>query len=117
MMTLPLTYYQRVVLWNMIGSYQAPSLKMVSVYVRLIEKVRLTDEESIDSKFNTNGAAFSWNLPRPGFGNKVVDLENDEAKALVECIESASPVRVSDASWLTEVISSLTPQEVEKSNA
>jgi hypothetical protein len=107
MQSLSLAYYQRVMLWNMIGNYSAPNLKEASVYLRIIEKIRLSDIEQVETEFTSTGNQYGWKLPAPSYGNCVVDLENEEAKALATAIESATPVRVIDAEWLSNMVAEL----------
>jgi hypothetical protein len=105
--TISLPYYQRVMLWNMLGNYQAPNLKEASVYLRIIEKVRLSDLEQVETEFTQGGQQFGWKLPSLTYGTATIDLENEEAKALATAIESATPVRVIDAEWLGNLVAEL----------
>ena len=107
MQNLSLDFYRRVMLWQLVGSHPAPSLKEASVFLRIIEKLRLTDAEMLASQFVQDGGRFSWRLPEPEYGTRTVELENEEAKALVTAMEGQNPVRVSDAEWMLKVISEL----------
>ena len=107
MQSLTLPFYQRVFLWNVIGNHAAPNLKEASVGLRVIEKLRLTDEEQLESEFAVNGQQYGWKLPDPDYGTKTVDLETDEGKALAAAIEAA-PTRVMDAVWLQPIVDQLT---------
>lgn len=108
MQAADITYYQRVILWLMIGSHQAANLREASTYLRIIEKVRLTDQETRDSQFlQLESGQCSWRLPAPGYGDKCVELEDSEATALIAAIETASPVKVIDAAWMERLISAL----------
>jgi hypothetical protein len=98
----------------MVGAFPASNIKTAAVYLRLIEKIRLSDEENIESKFKADGNQFSWNLPIMGYGDCEIELENDEATSLVTCIEETSPVRVSDAAWLLKIVASLKPKDESK---
>jgi hypothetical protein len=91
----------------MLGIHPAPNLKEASVFLRLIEKIRLSDQESLESKFQSMGNQISWNLPSNGYGNKRIEIEDSEANSLTLCIEQASPIRVNDATWLQELVDSL----------
>jgi len=104
MTSVSLTYYQRVMLWNLIGAAKAPSLKEASVYLRVMEKIRLTDQESAESQFLSDNNGVSWRLPSPGYGNKTVELEESEVKALTTAIEAAPEIRVADAEWMIKVL-------------
>jgi urease accessory protein UreE len=107
MQSLTLPFYQRIMLWNVIGNHAAPNLKEASIGLRVIEKLRLTDEEQTDTEFTTSGQQYGWKLPDPDYGTKTVDLETDEAKALAAAIEAA-PTRVIDAVWLQPIVDKLT---------
>lgn len=101
MQPLILNFYQRVMLWHAVGTHPAPTLKDAAVYLRLIEKVRLSDQESIDSKFeSTPDGRISWRLPSLNYGEKLLELENEEAAALAAVIEQMRDVRVLDWKWL-----------------
>jgi len=104
MTSLSLTYYQRVMLWNLIGATNAPSLKEASVYLRVMEKIRLTDQEATESQFFSENGTINWKLPKPDYGSGEFRLEEGEAKALMEVIEKASPIRVLDAEWLERLV-------------
>jgi len=107
MQSVLLPFYQRVMLWNMCGAFPAPSLKEAAVVLRVIEKVRLTDRESIESDFRAEGGQVAWRLPSPAYGEKLVELENEEAKALAGVIVEHRPVRVMDAEWMLRLIDEL----------
>jgi len=104
-----LNFYQRVIVWNMIGAHPAQGLKEASVLLRVIDKVRITDQESIDTEFRAGeaGGNVQWLLPEKGYGDKIVELENEEAAALVAVIEGTRPIRVLDAGWLIKVVDEL----------
>jgi hypothetical protein len=111
MQSIFLTYYQRVILWNMVGAHQAQNIKEADVYLRVLGKIRLTDRETTESKFIAVQGAFSWNLPSAGYGDKDIELEDSEAAALITAVESFSPVRVNDAEWMQRVVTLLKPDE------
>jgi hypothetical protein len=107
MQNLSLNFYQRIMLWQLVGAYPAPSLKEASVYLRIIEKLRLTDSEMMATQFMQDQGRFSWRLPEAGYGDRVVERENEEAKALLTAMEAPAPVRVSDADWMLKVVDEL----------
>jgi len=116
MQQLTLTYYQRIIIWNMVGAHQAPNLKEVATFLRLIEKVRLSDQETIESDFKTGGGGqVSWQLPSATYGSRQLDLENEEAASLLAVINSA-PVRVNDGEWLLKVAEELDPKNQVKND-
>jgi len=107
MTQLHLNFYQRVMIWNLIGAHQVPNLKEAATYLRVIEKVRLTDEELTRSEFVNEGGRMSWRLPDRDYGSKTINLEQEEAKAIATALEQA-PVRVSDAEWMLHLTHTLT---------
>jgi len=106
MQTLSLNFYQRFMLWNLIGAYEVPKLKETDVYLRVIAKIRLSDEEKTVSEFVSDGERTSWRLPERDYGTKAVELEKDEVKAFIDVLEQ-SPLRVADSEWRKELIGSL----------
>jgi hypothetical protein len=112
MQTIFLTYYQRVILTNMIGAHSVNGLREAAVLLRVIERIRLTDKETIESGFEAAGAQIAWKLPEPGYGDKVVELENEEAKALIGAVQEVKGIRVVDAQWLVKVVAELEPEPV-----
>ena len=113
MKKLLLTFYQRVLLSNLIGAHSCDNIRSASVFVRLLEKVRLTDIEAAESQFAADGAQMSWRLSHPNYGTKDLDLETDEAAALSETIEKAQGIRVADALWMAKLADELKPVEAQ----
>jgi hypothetical protein len=111
MQNLDLNYYQRIILWTILGSHQVTTLKDASVYLRLIEKIRLNDGEMLASQFVQDQGRMSWSLPVAGYGDRTVELETDEAKALVAAMEAPSPgLKVNDAGWMLKMVEDLNAQ-------
>jgi hypothetical protein len=117
MQSVFLSYYQRVILTNMVGAHSVNGLREAAVLLRVLERIRLTDKETIESGFEAFGAQIAWKLPEPGYGDKVVDLENEEAKALIGAIRDVKGIRVADAQWLMKVIEELEPELKEEAHA
>jgi hypothetical protein len=114
MQSLFLTYYQRILLWNIVGNHVAPNLSETDVYLRLVGKLRLSDEEVIASGYATNGQQMSWKLPVAGYGDKSIELENTEAVALATAIEENKlGTRISDAEWMKPIVQKFKPAETE----
>jgi len=107
MQSIPLTYYQRLILWNICGSHAAPSLREAAIFLRLIDKLRLSDTESRESQFSTDNNRFAWKLPKAGYGDKVFELEDSDCVALASAIDASTPVRVVDADWLEKLVTRL----------
>jgi hypothetical protein len=104
MQSIFLNYYQRVILSNMIGAHSVQTLGESATYLRLLEKLRLSDQEITESEFILVADRSQWRLPSMGYGDRTVSLENTEAEALAKVIGSAQGVRVADAQWLTKIV-------------
>jgi hypothetical protein len=108
MQSITLSFSHRIIVWNMVGNYNAPSLKEASIFLRIIEKIRLSDTEQQETEFRTVGGQYLWRLPSPEYGGKTVALEIDETRSLAAALES-SPIRVADAEWLQKLVDDLKP--------
>jgi hypothetical protein len=117
MQYLLLTYYQRITLWHLVGNSHAPNLKETEKYLRIISKLRLNDAEMAETQYVEDAGKCSWQLPSQDYGTCAIDLENEEARTLATAIETASPVRVNDASWMLDVIAKLKEPAKEQSVA
>lgn len=103
MLDLDLELRERVLLWTMIGNHQVSNLKEASVFLRIIERLRLSDTEMRELQFFNDGRSYHWNQPSQGYGDIVAQLEDEEAKALAAAVEAA-PVMVRDAAWMQRVV-------------
>ena len=115
MQNLFLTFYQRVLLAQNIGAATVNTIREAGVFLRLLEKIRLTDEEVTRSQFLQDGPRVTWQLPQANYGSRDIDLEQDEMQALTRTIEQAQGVRVADVEWMLRLIEE--PKEVEMSPA
>lgn len=111
MQTIPLNFYQRVMLWSHLGSIHVEKLRDASVYLRMIEKLRLTDTEITETQFLANGPQFSWQLPNAAYGSRMVEFEAEEITALAGAIEKIQGIRVSDAEWMLKLVEQRVPVE------
>jgi len=107
MQSLDLKFYQRVYLWSTVGNHSAANLKEAAVFLRLIEKLRLSDAEQRESEFTAVGDKYLWKPISPEYGSRTIELEDEEAKALAAVIEVA-PLRVNDAVWLEPLVKQIT---------
>ena len=107
MTDIRLSFYERISIWNLIGNYQAPRLKDVAVLLRVMEKVRPTDKEMEEAQLVQKDSQMSWQIPRPGYGDRMVALEAEEAAALAQVFDSIENVRVSDGAWICRLMESL----------
>src|SRR5215831_17324639 len=112
MQSLFLNVSQRIILWNLVGNHNVPNLKEAATYLRLIEKLRLTDQETRDLSFQAEGQSMTWRAPSVGYGDKTFALEDGEAKALIDAMQSA-PMRVADAFWMQQIVEHLESKKEE----
>jgi hypothetical protein len=75
----------------MCGNHNAANLREASVFLRIIEKLRLTEQEQREIEFTSNGQSYNWKPQLNGYATKSVELESDEAKALAAAIELGYP--------------------------
>ena len=104
MQTTFLSYYQRVMLWSHLGGISVEKLSDASVYLRIIEKLRLSDSEVTETQFVADGPRFSWRLPDPAYGSRTVEFEDAEMAALAGAIGKIQGIRVSDAEWMMKLV-------------
>ena len=74
------------------------------MYLRIMEKIRITDDEQRETGFSLVGQQYTWKPMPEDYGRRDVPLEAEEAKALTAAIELASPLRVADAVWLEKLV-------------
>jgi len=117
MKVIPLTFYQRFSLAGAIGNFPVPKVKDAAMFVRLLEKVRLTEAERRGGKFRQEGQNVSWTLPDAGFGTKSIELEDIEAESLAQAIEALENIRVLDVEWLLKISEQLRAEEPEEQAA
>ena len=107
-----LTFYERIHIWHLIGSHTVPRLKEAAILLRLMEKVRPTDEELGETHYvAVTDSQVNWKVSSRNYGERDVSLEGEEAQALIQVFEAAQGIRVSDAAWIVRLTEILTPEE------
>ena len=106
-MEIDLDFYRRVLLWQICGNYQCERLKETAVFLKLYQRLELSNEEKRVSQFLVNGDRFSWRLPDLAYGTIRLSLDSEESAAMAKVMESFSPVRVTDAQWMTPLVEQL----------
>ena len=117
MKRIELNWYQRISLWLRVGSVQAPNMHIASVLYRVIEKIRPNDEEREKANLITRPGGYEWTLPSADYGNRLVDLEEEEAGLLAETLENPQqnvPVLVIDMGWILPLIAQLKEKEAKE---
>lgn len=111
MTTISLSFYQRFHLENTVGAFPVPNIKAARTFIRLLDKVRLTEAERREARFETTGSSASWHLPHPNHAQKSIELDDTEAQGLARAIENFENVRVIDAEWLVPLLEQLTEEQ------
>lgn len=88
----------------MISNHNAENLIAASNYLRVLEKIRPTDEESRETQLISSGPNMQWRLPYQFYGDKDVEFEDVEVESIQKVINTASPIRVFDAEWLQKLV-------------
>jgi len=102
---IQMNFYQRVMIWNLIGAHKVPRMLEAAPFLRVIEKVRLMDEEVTQSQYINDDGRISWQLPESGYGSKAIELEQEEIKAIASAAEQSQiPILVRDAEWINHLI-------------
>lgn len=117
MTTISLSFYQRFHLENAVGGFPCPNIKAARTFIRLLDKVRLTEAERREAQFETTGSSASWHLPHPNHAQKSIELEDTEAQAFAQAIENFENVRVIDAEWLVPLLEQLEEQKAQQAAA
>ena len=120
MKQIDLTWYQRIALWSRVGVANAPTLKEAATLMRAYDKIRPTDEERQECQFTETPGGFSWKTfaDRENFGTRIVDLEDEEATAMINCLEQPNmqvAIQVKDAKWMLELVEKLQGGQISKS--
>jgi hypothetical protein len=111
MTTITLNFYQRFHLENSLGGFPIPNVRAAATFLRLLEKIRLGEADRKGAGFKVEGTSASWRLPSPDWAEKTIELEDTEAQALAQAIESFQDIRLADAEWLVPLLDRLTEEE------
>lgn len=105
MKNLTLNVGQRIGLNNVLGQ-QSGNLAKIAPYWRLMESLRLTEEESAKLQMTTTdgkvGVAWDPTLP-----SKDVSIEDPDASVVLSLLQSWEHFTPSDLSWLQPIIDGL----------
>lgn len=119
MMSINFNWYERIVLWMRIGAMPVPNINAANVFLRILDKLRPSEQEQQDTKLSIEGLNYRWVLPHHQYGDKQIEFENEEAKALADGLDNhPMEVRVSDAAWMLRLLAQLrAPVAVAEENA
>src|SRR5262245_54214860 len=110
MISVHVNFYQRICLWNICGNAQVGNLKDAAPYLRLIEKLRPSDEEMMETQFRMEERmGYVWRAPSAGYGDRDIELEADEQARLTEALENQQQVKVADAAWQFKLLDQIKP--------
>lgn len=109
MISLDLTWYQRISLWMRIGAVQAPNMQIAYVLHNVIEKIRPSDREREESRLTATQGGYTWLLPDLNleYGGLTVEIESEEAEQLALVLENppqGMTVLVADMVWIVPMI-------------
>ena len=86
-------------------------MKDASTYLRILDKIRPSDEEKALCNFKATDTGCSWKQDLElNFGNKQLDLEDEEAEAIIKSLETdnnIAQISIRDASWMCELVEDL----------
>jgi hypothetical protein len=104
MQSITLTFYERVHCWIRAGNHQVRNLKEASVWIRLIDRIRPTDDEMRETEFLQDGPQCHWSPPSSAeYGRRTFELEEVEANELRATLDAAEGIAVKDAAWMTRL--------------
>ncbi|MET0166349.1 MAG: hypothetical protein ABWY12_09735 [Burkholderiales bacterium] len=112
MAQIHLNFYQRIILWNLIGGFQAPNMESTRIFLGLLKKIRPTGEEMKAAHCVIEADQYRWLLPFASYGERDLELESDEANALAQALESQQAPRVGDAEWMFDLIDACKAEKV-----
>ena len=101
--------YEQIVTAEIVGQ-QEGRLADISAYLRILDKIRITDEERKSSKMEVADGQLRWQLPSQSFGSSQVMLEDQEARRLSDLLENWPKVTIRDVAWIERVVSDLTSE-------
>lgn len=113
MARIHLNFYQRVMLWQLIGAYQAPNMRATLAFLELLKQIRPTDEELREVQFIVEGVQYRWALPHLNYGELDLKLGSEESAALLQALEAQPAVKVFDAEWMFPLLDQLKAHPVE----
>ncbi|HNY39480.1 MAG TPA: hypothetical protein PKJ41_03765 [Bryobacteraceae bacterium] len=110
MKTTTLNFYERIALAALVGA-QGGRTAELSTFLRIYEKVRISEEERGATDLVQQGDRVEWKLPSPAFGTRSVGLEQEEAEALSGIIEdflsTVEKITVEEVAWRRRVVGDL----------
>ena len=106
MKTTTLNFYERIVTAEIVGQ-QEGRLADISAYLRILDKIRITEEERKSSNMEVADGQLRWQLPSQDFGSSQVMLEDQEARRLSDLLENWPKVTIRDVAWIERVVSDL----------
>ena len=110
MKTTTLSFYERIVITEIVGQ-QEGRLADISAYLRILDKIRISDEERKESSLEVQDGQLRWQLPSTDFGTREVHLEDEEVRRLVQLLETWPKVTIRDAAWIGRVVSELRAEQ------
>ena len=101
-----LNFYERIRTLDILGVQEA-RLAEVAIYLRIIDKIRFTEDEEKAAKLKRNESSVQWELPNPEYGTITAQLEDVEAEKLLGLLQSWPHISTRDAKWILRVVDDL----------
>jgi hypothetical protein len=106
MKTTTLNFYERIVTAEIVGQ-QEGRLADISAYLRILDKIRITEEERKSSNMEVADGQLRWQIPSQDIGSSQVMLEDQEARRLSDLFENWPKVTIRDVAWIERVVANL----------
>ena len=84
-----------------------PRMCSVKAYLRILDKIRITEEERKSSNMEVADGQLRWQIPSLDFGSNQVMLENQAARRLSDLLVCWPKVTIRDVAWIERVVSDL----------
>jgi hypothetical protein len=79
----------------------------ISTYLRILDEIRITDQERETSNLQVQDGQLRWQLPAADFGTREIQFEDEEARRLSDLLETWPKVTIRDVAWIERVVSDL----------
>jgi hypothetical protein len=107
MIHIDLTFVPRLQLTNLLSQQQG-TLGKTAPFMRVLEKIRFTDEEDRQIvKTPANEKVMNYAAPNPEFGKLAVDIENADAAAVAALMEEWAHFTTADHVWAGPILKAL----------
>ena len=111
MTQVTINFHQRLGLWMRIGTAQVPSLRDAATLIRVLERIRPTEEEMKKVNYKQDKTTVEYTLPDLSYGVKTYEFEDEESRRLIDTLNGhQNPFRIDEAAWMLALIEDLENQ-------